>query len=134
MTEYYANWPFDQQATSDEAKKKLIDHIKKTNRELGFYEWHADMISENMSEPRADDHKRRTTAPTRNYLNGLLSAYELIYGKNKELQDLREYLLQRRIRVHKFMTAARRLYWKRSREASKGVIVNQLVSEESKDE
>lgn len=116
MTEYYANWPFDQQDTSDEAKKKLIDHIKKTNRELGLYEWHANMISENMSEPRADDYKRRTTAPTRNYLNGLLSAYELIYGKNKELQDLREYLLQRRVRVHKFMTAARRLYWERKQE------------------
>lgn len=116
MTEYYANWPFDQQATSDEAKKKLIDHIKKTNRELAYYEWHADMISENMSEPRADAHKRRTTAPTRNYLNGLLSAYELIYGKNKELQDLREYLLQRRVRVHEFLTAARRLYWERNKE------------------
>lgn len=116
MTEYYANSPVDQQDTSDEAKKKLIDHLKKTNRELGFYEWHADMISENMSEPRAYAHKRRTTAPTRNYLNGLLSAYELIYGKNKELQDLREYLLQRRVRVHKFMTAARRLYWERNKE------------------
>lgn len=104
--------------TPGEAKKKLIDLIKKTNRELGFYEWHADMISENMSEPRADAHKRRTTAPTRNYLNGLLSAYELIYGKNKELQDLREYLLQRRVRVHEFMTAARRLYWERNREGS----------------
>lgn len=112
MTEYYANWPFDQQDTSYEAKKKLIDHIKKTNRELAFHEWHANMISENMSEPRADDHKRKITAPTRNYLNGLLDAYELIYGKNKELQDLREYLLQRRVRVHKFLTAARRLYSK----------------------
>lgn len=29
MTEYYENRSFDQQDTSDEAKKKLIDHIKK---------------------------------------------------------------------------------------------------------
>lgn len=101
------------------SKKKLIDHIKKTNRELACYEWHADMISENMSEPRADDHKRRTTAPTRNYLNGLLSAYELIYGKNKELQDLREYLLQRRCRVYELLTAARRLYWERKNKEKK---------------
>ena len=31
MTEYYANWPFDQQpmrSAADETKKKLIDHIK----------------------------------------------------------------------------------------------------------
>ncbi len=101
------------------SKKKLIDHIKKTNRELACYEWHADMISENMSKPRADDHKRRTTAPTRNYLSGLLSAYELIYGKDKELQDLREYLLQRRVRVYKFLTAARRLYWERKNKEKK---------------
>ena len=100
--------------TSDEAKKNLIDHIKKTNRELGIYEWHAD----NMSKPSTDDLKRTTAAPTRNYLNGLLSAYELIYGKNKGLQDLREYLLQRRVRVHEFLSAARRLYWERNREGS----------------
>lgn len=101
------------------SKKELIDHIKKTNRELAFYEWRADMISVNMSEPRADDYKRRTTAPTRNYLNGLLSAYELLYGKNKELQDLREYLLQRRCRVYKFLTSARRLYWERKNKEKK---------------
>lgn len=37
MTEYYANWPFDQQDTSDEAEKKPIDHIKALEKQVRLY-------------------------------------------------------------------------------------------------
>lgn len=85
-------------------KEKLIQHIRKINRQLGIFEGYVSITHV------SDDSKQIYTGPSRNYLNGLLSAYELIFGKDKELEELESSLVQRRHRIKKLMTYLRKIY------------------------
>lgn len=88
-------------------KEKLIQHIRKINRQLGIFEGYVSITHV------SDDSKQIYTGPSRNYLNGLLSAYELIFGKDEELEELESSLLKRRLRTVKLMTYLKKIYLER---------------------
>lgn len=82
-------------------KEKLIQHIRKINRQLGILEGYATL---NHVTERQEYYG---TVATRNYLNGLLCAYELIFENSEELESS---LVQRRHRIKKMMTYLRKIY------------------------
>ena len=88
-------------------KEKLIRHIRKINRQLGIFEGYVSITHV------PDDSKQIYTGPSRNYLNGLLSAYELIFGNTEELKELESSLLKRRLRTAKLMMYLRKIYLER---------------------
>lgn len=88
-------------------KEKLIQHIRKINRQLGIFEGYVSITHV------SDDSKQIYTGPSRNYLNGLLSAYELIFGNSEELKELESSLVQRRHRIKKLMNYLRKIYLER---------------------
>ena len=90
-----------------EEKKHLIKHIMETNRKLGIYEAYTIITKV------PDNQKHIFTTPTRNYLNGLLSAFELIFGNTEELKELESSLLERRLRAAKLMMYLRKIYLER---------------------
>lgn len=85
-------------------KEKLIQHIRKINRQLGILEVYATL---NHVTERQEYYG---TVATRNYLNGLLCAYELIFENSEELKELESSLVQRRHRIKKLMTYLRKIY------------------------
>lgn len=91
----------------DNGKDALIKHIMETNRKLGIYEAYT------MITKVPDNQKHIFTTPTRSYLNGLLSAFELIFGNTEELHKIESSLIERRLRATKLMMYLRKIYLER---------------------